>query len=470
MLKRLAFLIALFTLNAFANPTLTDIFETELPDAVVGMVVMDAQNGEVIYSRNPHMTLTPASTTKLLTSLVALKTLGPDYRFETSVLLNPEFIQNETYLGDIFIRFGGDPALTRTQLQALLIDALKSKGIKHIQGNLVIDQHAFEGPDYARGWLVDDIPWYFAAPVNAAIVDENHIPLKLTPPTKLGQPVQITSSDKNISVHTDVVAVTKEEAETLCQLNVTLPKPNEVYFEGCWPVNNPLKTLKVANQFPVETLSTGLSQTLQGANIKLDGSIISGATPNTYQAVKTQASPALKDLLKPVLQDSNNLYTETLTKAIGGTVEHRPTFQAGTYVIQDYLGKEYGLNQQEIVLFDGSGLSSQNLISPDILAQLLFKAYHDESVKSHFLDALAVNGESGSLKYRLSDPSQRNLFLGKTGGMTHVSSLAGFYQPQSERPLVFVIMLNHSAHKKLGELKGIEDSILIKLAKRLNSW
>lgn len=41
-------------------------------------IIVDSQSGEVLFARNPTLPLPPASTTKLLTGLIALRTLAPD--------------------------------------------------------------------------------------------------------------------------------------------------------------------------------------------------------------------------------------------------------------------------------------------------------------------------------------------------------------------------------------------------------
>ncbi|MBC7928599.1 MAG: D-alanyl-D-alanine carboxypeptidase, partial [Bryobacteraceae bacterium] len=53
-----------------------------------GVMVADAETGELLYSRNEDKFFVPASNTKLFTTSLALRRLGADYRFQTRVRVN----------------------------------------------------------------------------------------------------------------------------------------------------------------------------------------------------------------------------------------------------------------------------------------------------------------------------------------------------------------------------------------------
>src|SRR4051812_37208283 len=73
-----------------APETLAERIETALqrlgPHAVTAVRVYSLGRKEVLYERNPDLSLNPASNMKLLTSAAALARLGPGYRFTTRVL------------------------------------------------------------------------------------------------------------------------------------------------------------------------------------------------------------------------------------------------------------------------------------------------------------------------------------------------------------------------------------------------
>lgn len=445
-MKHLILLLSLFvSVPAWADGL-------NLPENMSAMVIQ-AKDGKILFEHRAHQAMTPASTTKILTAYIALKKLGPDFTFNTQILKNGD---------DLWVRFSGDPSLTQSDLKKLLTQALRSQHIQSIKGNIFIDTSAFQAPWVARGWTVDDTPWYYAAPVHSVILDENKWTLTITPPEKIGQAVKVTARAPELKIHSKVTAVDMATAETLCEISITMPQPNHVSLEGCWPQANPPQNLHIANRFPLETAKSVILHTLKTQNITFSGTIKMGKPPGQATLLAQHSSPPLTELLKPVLQDSNNLYTETLTKKLGEVAYQRPTFQAGSYYIERTLLKELPLTSSELDLSDGSGLSTLNLVSANVLGQTLLQVYQNQQVKPYFIPALAGSGTSGTLKHRMKDLATP--FLGKTGGMTHVSTLAGYYGLETDNPLIYIVMANHSTQKGR-KLKKYEDNLLTLLIK-----
>lgn len=118
-----------------------------------GVVVVDPAGGETLASRGDEPMI-PASTMKVLTSLVAVDTVGPGTTFVTSVVaLRP---------GRLVLVGGGDPMLTdkpskakakRASLQELAeqtVAALQAEGVKSVR--LGYDTSLFAGPSWNPSW------------------------------------------------------------------------------------------------------------------------------------------------------------------------------------------------------------------------------------------------------------------------------------------------------------------------------
>lgn len=444
-------ILYLFLLVIFVMPATAAL--PTLPDNMA-IMVMRANDGKILLDHRGHQAMTPASTTKILTAYMALDTLGPDYTFNTQIYLKDN---------DLWLRFSGDPSLKRDDLIQLLSQAFNTLPDAHIN-NIFIDHTAFSAPWVARGWAVDDIPWYYAAPVHGIILDENQWVLNIASPKQMNQPVTITSINPLLRISSNVIAVDTPTSETLCQIDVALPHPHHILLQGCWPQANPPQNLKIANQYPLETAQSIIIEVLKSKNITFQGKISTGSLPAHTTLLAEHRSAPLSELIKPVLQDSNNIYTESLTKTLGAKAYGRPTFQAGSYHIQQSLLKKLNLPAQELFLADGSGVSFLNLISANVLAQTLRHAYQNEALKTHFIHALSYTGTIGTLKSRL--PNLAPPFAGKTGSMSHVSTLAGYHGLDTNNPLIYVIMVNHSPEKG-GKLKQFEDTLLLSL---INSY
>ncbi|MBR8834137.1 MAG: D-alanyl-D-alanine carboxypeptidase [Stigonema ocellatum SAG 48.90 = DSM 106950] len=95
------------------------------------------QSGPMLMANHQGTTPLPAaSLTKIATTLVALKNLGPDHQFQTLVSATGP-VQNGVLQGDLVITGGGDPLFVWEEAIALG-NTLNKMGIKQVKGNLVI--------------------------------------------------------------------------------------------------------------------------------------------------------------------------------------------------------------------------------------------------------------------------------------------------------------------------------------------
>lgn len=98
----------------------------------------------------------PASTMKLVTAVGALETLGQDHRFVTTVLTG-------SAPGQIVLKGGGDPMLTRSDLTRLASRTAKALGASPGKVTVSLDDHLFSVPRNAPGWEPGDMPSYVSA-------------------------------------------------------------------------------------------------------------------------------------------------------------------------------------------------------------------------------------------------------------------------------------------------------------------
>jgi D-alanyl-D-alanine carboxypeptidase/D-alanyl-D-alanine-endopeptidase (penicillin-binding protein 4) len=139
-------------------------------------------------------------------------------------------------------------------------------------------------------------------------------------------------------------------------------------------------------------------------------------------------------LIKTVNQDSNNLYAETLLNAI------QPPSQSRNW--QSYVEK-LGLVPTTVRLRDGSGLSRQNLVTPQTLVQILINQTK-KSTGTIYQQSLAVAGRSGTLERSFADTPLVDKMRGKTGTLTGVVSLTGYVENNHWGPVAFSFMVNNS--------------------------
>src|SRR5207249_4194944 len=136
--------------------------------SIWGIVVED-DAGNPLYWRNGGTLLMPASNRKLFSAAAAADCLGFDRRFSTELWLDGK---------DVVLRGGGDPSLggryafDRDAVFGPLVDALRARGIREV-GDVVADASLFDRSILPPGWEWDDLPYYYAAPVDALGYNEN---------------------------------------------------------------------------------------------------------------------------------------------------------------------------------------------------------------------------------------------------------------------------------------------------------
>jgi D-alanyl-D-alanine carboxypeptidase/D-alanyl-D-alanine-endopeptidase (penicillin-binding protein 4) len=110
---KLAGLLILLPLVALANPELPVGVRSVLnlrnvPDSSLSVYVEDVDSGELVLAWNDKQARNPASVEKMLTTLVALDTLGPAYRWKTEAFALGE-IDGTRLNGDLLLKGYGDP-------------------------------------------------------------------------------------------------------------------------------------------------------------------------------------------------------------------------------------------------------------------------------------------------------------------------------------------------------------------------
>ena len=135
-------------------------------------VAVDLGTGQVVYRRNPALSLAPASTEKLALSFALLSHLGPVYRIETRVLGSGELV-GATWRGDVALEGAGDPTLSSADLARLAAN-VRGQGIRRVEGRILGDESFYDARRTAPGWKAR----YFigeSPPLSALVVDRARI-------------------------------------------------------------------------------------------------------------------------------------------------------------------------------------------------------------------------------------------------------------------------------------------------------
>ena len=215
-------------------------------------------------------------------------------------------------------------------------------------------------------------------------------------------------------------------------------KEEELLGEGwCWDDDNPqLSSLLVERK---DGFMTVFASMLREAGIVVEAPIITA--PYSKDALMLCVrSHQLKEILIPMLKESDNLYAESVFYHIAASQGARPAKAShARQLVKKELSKA-GVTGVPYKIADGSGLSLYNYVTPELMVKLLCYAYRHTNIFMQLYPALPVAGQDGTLKKRMMNTSANGKVKAKTGTVTGVSSLAGYLTSANGHVLAFCIL------------------------------
>src|SRR3990167_2358204 len=216
------------------NNELDRLIRVNLPNADITVYVKSMKNGDMLYARNIHRPLIPASTLKIFTAEAALLYLGPEYRFSTQLLTDAKSVKNGILQGNLYIVLGGDPSLTYYDLVDLML-SLKTQQIRAIAGNVYIDNTAYDQRFYGPGWAWKDTNYCYAAPISASIINHNCLSFQVTPSKVSGRAAQVLTSPKYFYPPIKNSVITKAKRVRSCSVRLLSDQNSMITIDGCMP-------------------------------------------------------------------------------------------------------------------------------------------------------------------------------------------------------------------------------------------
>ncbi|MBO2451562.1 D-alanyl-D-alanine carboxypeptidase/D-alanyl-D-alanine-endopeptidase [Actinomadura barringtoniae] len=359
--------------------------------AKINAVVIDAATRRTLYQQRGDRPATPASTTKLTTSVAALAALGPQHRMTTQVV--------QGNAGGVVLVGGGDPTLTALTTPsgtesgtaegepafASLIDlarqtatALKASGVKQVRVDY--DVNAYQGPRTAAGWKSNYLPDGEIAPVTALTVDEGRV-----------------------------------------------------------APSNPAEKGRVSD--PPAAAVSSFAHLLGKYGVRAKPGRRTTAASGAARLGAVQ-SPPISELIEHLMTHSDNDVAEAMLRQVAIKRGKPVTFTGGAEAVREVLGS-LGV-AEGVSTGDGSGLSPRNQITPLALARIAALAASPEHPELRAaITGMPVAGFSGTLKTRYAVAASQagaGVVRAKTGTLAGVSTLAGVAIDADGRLLAFAFM------------------------------
>jgi D-alanyl-D-alanine carboxypeptidase/D-alanyl-D-alanine-endopeptidase (penicillin-binding protein 4) len=396
-----------------------------LPHANTACVVKDQITWQPVSEYRSDRLMVPASMLKLLTYLVGLKELGPDYRFTTTLYALPG--------GEAGLRLVGDPMLASKDLVTLL------RALPISPATLRIDDTALALSPYAPGMAIEDVQFCFAAPLTAAMLGRNCTQLQLAP-TQDSKPVRIEFADAWASSFIRNEVITDIECATDGSMLKQAQNEHITVLSGCLPEGGEPMPLNLPLRHPQKVIIQALYAAASEAGVRLGKVYFAPLPTEPLPALATHISPTFQELSITMLKESDNIIANRLFSAMVAQHDAGITeWQDAGKALLALSEKHYSLPPMGASLYDGAGLSYYNRISANYFADLLRKARNDPSIYPLLVEALPRNGVDGTLAKRL--PHLSGKIYAKTGGLKGISNLAGFTTLAGKEE-IFVLMIN----------------------------
>lgn len=419
MRNRLLALVALLVATSSPGQDFRTIAEKTIAeppfDKAIWAIRVEESDGTPVYARNDHTLMIPASNRKLFAASTVVNCLGWNARLQTDLWLDGE---------DLVLRGGGDPSLGGRYYDTAafafdpLVRAVRGRGLRTVR-DVVADVSLFDRVTVPGSWKVGNLPYSYAAPVDPLTYAEN--------------------------------------------------------VNGAAAVVEP-------GLFAAQALRDALSF----AGITVTGSVrlCTAACNSSGHAEQLAAirSPFVYQLLSTVLENSQNLYTEVLFKDLSlpqsgvlmappspaSPVANAPavlspvtaSYAQSLEIERRFLVNEVGIDPAEFRFVDGSGLSSDDLVTPSAIIRLL-RWINAPERRGAFWSVMATPGELGTLHHRLVDLGPR--LRAKTGTINGVNSLSGFVAGKNGDYRYFSIIVNHHTGDS-DEAERIIDTLVAKIA------
>jgi D-alanyl-D-alanine carboxypeptidase/D-alanyl-D-alanine-endopeptidase (penicillin-binding protein 4) len=453
-----------------------------IPQEAVGVVVL--RGDAVLLSHNAGLSMQPASTMKVITTMVGLEQLGPVFRGRTELRSSASIVKGALQ-GDLYVRGGADADFNEDVLGHML-QALRNQGIKSIKGDIIFDRQLFqparldvEVPQF------DEYPWaYYNVIPDALLVNTNLLKIEMRSSggslsavlmpemEKVGVDPQMKLSDAPCASWENgwrAPDVVRKGEKLSVVLHGTFPKDCvKAISVNVLDRHDYLERLlraqwsRLGGRFDGQVKEASAPVIVSGAT--------SGSTPAASPGATVPGTPAdarllaehVSRTLPEIVRDTNKQSDNTLARTIFlslGALEADTALGSHPIAIDAAAGQtsatradlairswllRHDINDQGLVLENGSGLSRLERATPAQMAGVLQAGLKSQWMPE-FLSSLPIAAVDGTMRRRLKDsPAAAHARL-KTGSLSGVIAVAGYVPDASGQPCVVVAIINHEA-------------------------
>ncbi|MBP8115258.1 MAG: D-alanyl-D-alanine carboxypeptidase/D-alanyl-D-alanine-endopeptidase [Chitinophagaceae bacterium] len=410
--------------------------DSQLKHAISSLYVIDAKTGQVVFDKNSQIGLAPASTQKIITAATAFELLGKEFRYKTELGYDGKII-NDTLKGNIFVLGTMDPTLgswrwkntSDSNILGIWMNEIKKLKISEIEGDLLTNTAGFTYQSVPDGWIWQDIGNYYGAGCYSLNWKENQFELNLTSENKIGGTVDVNKNGWISGIYiNELKAASKSSGDNAY-----------VYYDnlisGTIPLGERNFKISAASQDPISDLLNDFGILLErnsiGNSRLTDPSSGRMRFNNDSADLKkinkfyTHYSPSLDSISYWFLKKSINLYGEALLKTFAYEKNGFGSTDDGVKIVTDFW-KQKGIDEDELNISDGSGLSPQNRTTTHAQVEILKYA----------------KGKDWYPYYLNGFPDYNGMKM-KSGTIRDVKGFAGYHKAKDGKEYIFSFLVNN---------------------------
>jgi serine-type D-Ala-D-Ala carboxypeptidase/endopeptidase (penicillin-binding protein 4) len=439
--------------------------EKNLEKSIVSVSISNLETKKSVFNYNSEKYISPASTIKLLSTATALSILGSNYRYETTLSYSG-YIQNNTLFGNLIIDGNGDPSFGSPRnsknyysILEVWINKLKSLKINTIEGKIIIPQSNTNRFDIPDDWLWGDIGNYYGAIPLQFNFNENKVSYYLSSGKSVGDSVKIQKVFPEIN-QSIILNQLKTGPAYIGDQSIIYQSPlsENVLIKGLIPASRNNFEIKSSNYYPEKNFSKILEKALidSGINV-LNKELIT----NNKFILDISYSDLLKNLVKDCNNHSINLYAEAFLKSCFPNNHENKSYSKNIENLKAHW-KYKGIDLDNFILNDGSGLAYSNKISTKEMADFLSQI-SDEPYFQDFFSSIPKVGNEGTVQNIDKDKRTNGKIRAKSGSMKQVKSYAGYFSTNNNKDYSFMVAINNYDENKNDTVRKYLHKLLIEL-------
>ena len=399
--------------------------------------------------------LIPASNLKIITTALALDTLGPDFKFQTRLVSNGKDV---ALVGDGDPTFGDSEFLGPRGWTILTVfeswaAELKRQGVTSVH-DVRVDDSIFEELTFHPSWPTNQAHLEYVAQVAGLNFNANCLDVFATRNANGTASVRTEPATNYVQIQ-NALKVGDTHSLFLSREIGT----NKLIVKGTINATNK-KAFRVTIDDPAKFAATVLAETLVANGVAVTGDVVRDravrAAGNDWHLVAVNETPLL-EVLERTNKESINLYAESVGKRAAAKLSGQPGSWKSVGESQRAFMATVGAPSTDFTFDDGCGLSKANAVAPAAFCATLAYMFHGAN-RDAYVATMAVGGVDGTLEHRYKDDAIRGRVFAKSGTVNGVSTLGGYLKTKAGNWYAFSILMNQTLGNR--DAQAVQDKIV----------